>query len=117
MTLTEHQHPWTYLATNSSFIDLLTSKSLFNFKSTLLILDIISLLTSWLALAFWAAIGVSLYFKYAALHQIILIEIHPMQGWAATTRHGVTRKWSTKGLKSKGNLFRKNLQLVLIGVC
>ena len=40
------------------------------------------------------------------------IGIHSMmQGWTATTRHGVTRKRSTKRLKHTGNLFRKNLQL------
>ena len=37
--------------------------------------------------------------------------IHSMPGWTATTRHGVTRKRSTKRLKHTGNLFRKNLQL------
>ena len=40
-----------------------------------------------------------------------LIGIHSMQGWTATTRHGVTRKRNTKRLKHTGNLFRKNLQL------
>ena len=44
-----------------------------------------------------------------------LIGIDSMQGWTATTRHGVTRKRSTKRLKHTGNLFTKNLQL--IGVC
>ena len=44
-----------------------------------------------------------------------LIGIHSMQGWTATTRHGVTRKRSTKRLKHAGNLFRKNPQL--LGVC
>ena len=44
-----------------------------------------------------------------------LIGIHSMQGWTATTRHGVTRKRSIKRLQPTGNLFRKNLQLV--GVC
>ena len=34
-----------------------------------------------------------------------------MQDWKVTTRHGVTRKRSTKRLKHTGNLFRKNLQL------
>ena len=34
-----------------------------------------------------------------------------MQGLTATTRHGVTRKRSTKRLERTGNLFRKNLQL------
>ena len=34
-----------------------------------------------------------------------------MQGRTATMRHGVTRKGSTKRLKHRGNLFRKNLQL------
>ena len=47
--------------------------------------------------------------------QFFLIGIHFMQGWTAIARHGVTRKRSTKRLKHRGNLFRKNLQL--IGVC
>ena len=42
---------------------------------------------------------------------LFLIEIHSMQGWTLTTRHGVTRKRSTKILQHTGNLFRKNLQL------
>ena len=41
--------------------------------------------------------------------------IHSMPGWTATTRHGVTRKRSTKRLKHTGNLFRKNIEF--IGVC
>ena len=40
-----------------------------------------------------------------------LIGIHSMQGWTATTRHGVTREGSTKRLEHTENLFRKNLQL------
>ena len=36
---------------------------------------------------------------------------HSMQGWTATTRHGVTRKSHKERLKHTGNLFRKNLQL------
>ena len=44
-----------------------------------------------------------------------LIGIHSMQGWAATTRHGVTRKRGKNRLKLTGNLFRKDLQL--IGIC
>ena len=40
---------------------------------------------------------------------------HSMQSWTTTTRHGVTRKRSTKRVKHTGNLFRKNLQLK--GVC
>ena len=43
--------------------------------------------------------------------KIFLIGIHSMQGWAATTMHGVTRKRSTKRLEHTGNLFRKNLHL------
>ena len=39
------------------------------------------------------------------------IGIHSMQGWTATTRHGVTRKRNTKILRHTWNLFRKNLQL------
>ena len=38
-----------------------------------------------------------------------------MQGCTATTRHGVTRKKSTKRLKHTGNLLKKTLQLK--GVC
>ena len=38
-----------------------------------------------------------------------------MQDWKAATRHGITRKRSTKRLKHTRNFFRKNLQL--IGVC
>ena len=34
------------------------------------------------------------------------IGTHSMQGWTATTKHGVTRKRSTKKLKHPGNLFR-----------
>ena len=41
----------------------------------------------------------------------LLIGVHSMQGWTANTRHGVTRKRSTKILKHAENLFRKNLQL------
>ena len=33
-----------------------------------------------------------------------------MEGWTATSTHGVTRK-RIKRLKHTGNLFRKNLQL------
>ena len=40
-----------------------------------------------------------------------LIRIHPMQGWTATTRQGVTRKKAQKRLQDTKNLFRKNLQL------
>ena len=40
-----------------------------------------------------------------------LIVIRPMQGWTATTKHGVTGKRSTTRLRHIGNLFRTNLQL------
>ena len=40
-----------------------------------------------------------------------LIGIHSIQGWTATTGHGVTRKRNTKRLRHTGNLFRNNLQL------
>ena len=36
------------------------------------------------------------------------IGIHSMQGWTATSRHGVTKKRSTKRLKHTENLLRKN---------
>ena len=36
---------------------------------------------------------------------IILIGIYSMQGWTATTRHGITRKANTKRLRHTGNLF------------
>ena len=38
---------------------------------------------------------------------IFLIGTHSMQGWTATTRHGVTKKRSKKRLQHTGNLFRK----------
>ena len=40
-----------------------------------------------------------------------LIGVHSMQGWTATTRHGVTRKEAQKRLQDTENLFRKKLQL------
>ena len=40
---------------------------------------------------------------------LFLIGIHSMQGWTATTSHGVTRKWSIKRLKHTGNLFKNNI--------
>ena len=43
---------------------------------------------------------------------LFFIRIHSMQGWIATTRHGITRKRSTTRLKHMWNLFRKNLQLI-----
>ena len=43
--------------------------------------------------------------------RFFLIRIHSMHSQTATTRHGVTRKRSTKGLQHTGNVFRKNLQL------
>ena len=46
-----------------------------------------------------------LYFRF------FLIGIHSMQDWTATTRHGVTRKRTTKRLKDTGNQITKNLQL------
>ena len=44
--------------------------------------------------------------RYSAV--FFKIGIHSMQGWTATTRHGVTRKRSTKRLKHTGNHFREN---------
>ena len=43
-----------------------------------------------------------------------LIGIHSMHGLTATTRHGATRKRSTKRLKHTGNLFRKTLHVCKI---
>ena len=51
-------------------------------------------------------------YVYIESENFFLIGIHAMQGWTATTRHGVTRKRSTKRLKHTGNLSRKNLQLI-----
>ena len=59
---------------NYSFHGILTAKISLRFKLILLILDIkilFSLLTSCLALAFSAAIRLSLHFEYAALHVIM----------------------------------------------
>ena len=52
---------------------------------------------------------------YVSSGSFVLTGIHSMEGWTATTRHGVTRKRSTKRLKHTGNLFRKNLQLIMYG--
>ena len=52
---------------------------------------------------------------YVSSRSFVLTGIHSMEGWTATTRHGVTRKRSTKRLKHTGNLFRKNLQLIMYG--
>ena len=48
---------------------------------------------------------------YGFYWSFVLIGIHTMQGWTATTRHGITRKKNTKRLRHTGNLIRKNLQL------
>ena len=40
------------------------------------------------------------------------IGIHSMQGWTASTRHGVTTKRDPKRSKHTGKLFRKNPQLI-----
>ena len=40
-----------------------------------------------------------------------LIGVHTMQGWTATTKHGVTRKEAQKRLQGTKNLLRKNLHL------
>ena len=42
-----------------------------------------------------------------------LIRIHSMLAWTATTRHGITRKRSTKRLKHTDNLFRKTGLFIL----
>ena len=44
-----------------------------------------------------------------------LIGIDSMQGWTTTTKHGVTRKRSTKRLKYAWNIFGKKQQTK--GVC
>ena len=42
-----------------------------------------------------------------------LIRIHSMQGWTATTRHGITRDRNTKRSKHTGNLLRERCLLSL----
>ena len=42
---------------------------------------------------------------------LFLIGIHSMQGYTATTRHGVTREKAQKRLQDTERLFRKNLLL------
>ena len=49
--------------------------------------------------------------KNLFLENYFSIVIHSVKSWTVTTRHGVTRKKSTKRLNHTGNLFRKNLQL------
>ena len=51
------------------------------------------------------------FFKSSCSHIFLKIGIHFMEDWTATTRHGVTKKWSTKTFRLPGNLLRKNLQL------
>ena len=51
------------------------------------------------------------WFDYCQYFFFFLIRILSMEGWTATTRHGVTRKSSMKKLKHTGNLFRKKPQL------
>ena len=66
------------VSTNSSFNDLLTSKSSLCFKLTILTSNItilFSLLISCLLLAFSAAIKLSLCFEYAALHKIMSYQL------------------------------------------
>ena len=50
-------------------------------------------------------------FDFSKMKNFFLNGIHSMQGWTATTRHGVTRKETRKRLQDRDNLFRKNLQL------
>ena len=48
----------------------------------------------------------------AQIFFFVLIGIHFMQDWTATTRQGVTRREAKKQrLQDTENLFRKNLQL------
>ena len=49
------------------------------------------------------------FLQYMEVFFLFLIGIRSMKGWTATTRHGITRKRSTKRLQDTGNLFRKNL--------
>ena len=46
--------------------------------------------------------------RFFMLNDFLLIAIHSMQGWTATTRLGVTRKRSTQWLKPTVNLFKRN---------
>ena len=60
----------------------------------------------------WEAMHNKVYNQSLNLRQVFfLIGIHSMQGWTATTRHGVTGKEAQKRLHDTENLFRKNLQL------
>ena len=45
---------------------------------------------------------------------IFLIYVYSMQGWTATTRHGVTRKWGTKRLKHKIYLEEPTVNMCLL---
>ena len=51
------------------------------------------------------------YLKWKVRLYFFLIGIQAMQGWTATTRHGLTRKEAQKRLLDIQNLFRNNLQL------
>ena len=58
-----------------------------------------------------ATYGAILSTKNLFLENYFSIVIHSVKSWTVTTRHGVTRKKSTKRLNHTGNLFKKNLQL------
>ena len=61
---------------------------------------------------FYAGLEVLLCFVFVfVFFFIFLIGIHSMQGWTATTWHGVIRKKNTKILTQTVNLFKKNVQL------
>ena len=51
------------------------------------------------------------FFRYVFHFNIFLIAAKSMQGSTATTRHGVTKKRSSRRLKHTGNMLRKDLQL------
>ena len=61
-------------------------------------------------LAYWDPLSL----QVVLMKHIFLIGIHSMQGSTATTRHGITRNRSTKRLEHTENIFRKNMQLIVV---
>ena len=61
-------------------------------------------------LAYWDPLSLQI----VLMKHIFLIGIHSMQSSTATTRHGVTRNRSTKRLEHTENIFRKNMQVIVV---
>ena len=107
-SLSPHNLDWSKIKLRSILktVWLIFEKTLshLNSKRVLLIRSVVSICISYII----NSILIVSYFSAA----FFLIGIYFMQGWAATMRHGVTRKEAQKRLPDTKNLCRKNLQLI-----